>query len=47
MHVLKSGLEWTLAAHLGQQKKQEKVERDCCEVIYGLSNLGRPSKVMG
>ena len=41
--ILKSRQEWTLPAQLGQLK-QDKVERDCCEVIC---EAPQPSKVMG
>ena len=34
MHAYESGQGWALSAHLGQLK-QDKMGRDCCEVICG------------
>ena len=31
--IFKKGQEWTLPAHLGQLKRDPKVERDCFNVI--------------
>ena len=33
--ISKSGQKWTLPAQLGQEGKQDKMERDCCEFICG------------